>query len=34
MPLKELIDNTHSERVRRLVSLGRAKSHDLQRFFS
>lgn len=32
MPLKELIDNTHSERVRRLVSLGRAKSHDLQRF--
>ena len=32
MPLKELIDNPHSERVRRLVALGRGNSHDSKRF--
>lgn len=32
MPLKELIDNPYSERVRRLVALGRSKSHDSERF--
>ena len=32
MPLKELIDNPHSERVRRLVALGRGNSHDFKRF--
>lgn len=32
MPLKELIDNLHSERVRRLVALGRGNSHDSKRF--
>ena len=32
MPLKELIDNPHSERVRRLVTLGRGKSRDCERF--
>ena len=32
MPLKELINNPHSERVRRLVTLGRGKSRDCERF--
>ena len=32
MPLKELIYNPHSERVRRLVALGRGNSHDFKRF--
>ena len=32
MPLKELIDNPHSERVRRLVALSRGNSHASKRF--
>ena len=32
MPLKELIDNPHSDRVRRLVALGRGNSRDFNRF--
>ena len=32
MPLKELINNPHSERVRRIVTLGRGKSRDCERF--